>query len=117
MCSVVRKMKEKFDKYQGDCNLLLSIAAILDPRNKMQMIEWCFPLIYSRGDSIEQVTTICETLRMLYKEYLEAYRARGGEEEGRSENPRESSSLGVKGKSRGRAEFYSYIRNIETLLE
>ena len=72
MQSMVKKMKDKFDKYWGECNLLISMATVLDPRNKMQLIEWCFLLIYSRGDSIEHVVTVRETLRMLYREYLEA---------------------------------------------
>ena len=33
------KMKDKFDKYWGDYNLLISMAAVLDPRIKMQLIE------------------------------------------------------------------------------
>ncbi|XP_022714612.1 zinc finger BED domain-containing protein RICESLEEPER 3-like [Durio zibethinus] len=43
--AMVRKMKSKFDKYWGECNLLMSIAAILDPRCKMRVIEFCFPRI------------------------------------------------------------------------
>ena len=58
--SMVRKMKDKFDKYWGDCNLLISCAAILDPRNKMQLVDWCFLYIYSEVDKIEHVTTIHE---------------------------------------------------------
>jgi hypothetical protein len=32
MRSMATKMIEKFDKYWGDINLLMSIAAVLDPR-------------------------------------------------------------------------------------
>ena len=60
MHSMVRKMKDKFDKYWGDCNLLISCATILGPRNKMQLVDWCFPYIYSEADKIEHVTTIRE---------------------------------------------------------
>ena len=35
MHSMVKKMKVKFDKYWGDCNLLISAATVLDPRYKM----------------------------------------------------------------------------------
>ena len=65
MHSMVMKMKDKFDKYWDDCNLLISMAAVLDPRNKIKLIEWCFPMIYSRSDSIEHIITIRETLHML----------------------------------------------------
>ncbi|KAK2987679.1 hypothetical protein RJ640_028927 [Escallonia rubra] len=33
MRSMAMKMKEKFDKYWGECNLLMAIAAVLDPRS------------------------------------------------------------------------------------
>ena len=117
MHSMVRKMKYKFDKYWGDCNLLISCATVLHPRNKMQLVDWCFPYIYSEADKIENVTTIRETLRMLYRDYVEAHRAKGGEKEGQAEVQKESSNVGVKGKTRGRAEFYTYIRNVESSIE
>ncbi|KAL0423075.1 UNVERIFIED_CONTAM: Zinc finger BED domain-containing protein RICESLEEPER 1 [Sesamum radiatum] len=40
---MVAKMKSKFDKYWGDSNLLMSIAAVLDPRCKLRALEFCFP--------------------------------------------------------------------------
>lgn len=85
---MVKKMKYKFDNYWGDCNLLISATAVLDPRNKMQLVDWCFPLIYSVADSIEHVTTVRETLRMLYREYVEAHRAKGDEKGWESEIPK-----------------------------
>lgn len=54
--------------------MLISIAAILDPRNKMKLIEWCFPEIYSEVDEIEHIVTVRETLRNLYIEYVEAHK-------------------------------------------
>lgn len=32
------KMKKRFDKYWGDSNLLISLAAILNPRNKLVLV-------------------------------------------------------------------------------
>ena len=116
---MIKKMKDKFDKYWSECNLLISMAAVLDPRNKMQLIEWCFPLIYSRGDSIEHVVTVRETLHMLYREYLEAHKTNNEKEsQGESEKEAVNSSVSSgKGKTRGRAEFYNYIRNVESVVE
>ena len=34
MRSMSMKMKGKFDKYWGNCNLLISMACVLDPRYK-----------------------------------------------------------------------------------
>ncbi|KAL0283083.1 UNVERIFIED_CONTAM: Zinc finger BED domain-containing protein RICESLEEPER 2, partial [Sesamum angustifolium] len=44
---MVERMKIKFDKYWGETNLLMSIAAVLDPRCKMKALEFCFPKLYS----------------------------------------------------------------------
>lgn len=43
METMIEKMKDKFDKYWGECNLLISIAIVLDRRNEMQLIEYYFP--------------------------------------------------------------------------
>ncbi|XP_073042089.1 zinc finger BED domain-containing protein RICESLEEPER 2-like [Primulina eburnea] len=74
MKDMVNKMKTKFDKYWGHCNLLISMAAVLDPRNKMKLTEWCFPEIYSEVDAIENIVTVRETLRLLYREYVDAHK-------------------------------------------
>ncbi|XP_057808840.1 LOW QUALITY PROTEIN: serine/threonine-protein kinase ATM [Salvia miltiorrhiza] len=74
MEKMLEKMKLKFDKYWGSCNLLISIAAVLDPRNKMKYIEWCADNCYSGVEGIELKVTVFETLRNLYAEYVEAYR-------------------------------------------
>jgi hypothetical protein len=44
--AMVIKMDDKFDEYWGDCNLLMVIIVVLDPRYKMKLIHFCFPLIY-----------------------------------------------------------------------
>lgn len=36
------KIKGKFDKYWGECNLLMSVAAVFDPRFKLDLIELVF---------------------------------------------------------------------------
>ncbi|KAF2322256.1 hypothetical protein GH714_009548 [Hevea brasiliensis] len=120
MQAMVSKMKKKFDKFLGDCNLLISIAAVLDPRNKMKLVEWCFPEIYSTSDAIEQMTIVQETLSMLYNEYVEAYRAKNVDTKiSGAENQREGSSCNVSGKIkvRRRAQFYSYIRYVDNIIE
>ena len=45
MKKMTTKMNEKFAKYWGECNLLMAIGAVLDPRYKMQLIKFCFPHI------------------------------------------------------------------------
>ncbi|XP_059441916.1 zinc finger BED domain-containing protein RICESLEEPER 2-like [Corylus avellana] len=70
-----RKMNVKFLKYWGECNLLMSIAAVLDPRNKMTLIRFCFPLIYQEGDAKKKIDLILDVLKELYNEYLKEYNA------------------------------------------
>ncbi|XP_039117765.1 zinc finger BED domain-containing protein RICESLEEPER 2-like [Dioscorea cayenensis subsp. rotundata] len=49
MRQMAARMIRKFDKYWGDNNLLISIAVILDPRNKMTLVEWAFPFFLFSG--------------------------------------------------------------------
>ncbi|GFZ21305.1 hypothetical protein Acr_29g0004670 [Actinidia rufa] len=48
--AMVFKDEEKFDKYWGECNLLMAIGVALDPRCKIMFIEFCFPKIYHPED-------------------------------------------------------------------
>ncbi|XP_042467566.1 zinc finger BED domain-containing protein RICESLEEPER 2-like [Zingiber officinale] len=116
---MVNKMKTKFDKYWGDSNLLISIAAVLDPRNKMKLIEWCFPEIYSVGDTIEHISMVRETLHMLYNEYVEAHKTSVDSSNVQSETQRESSigrsNLNGRGRGKVRAQFSSYIKNVDSV--
>ena len=121
MQSMAKKMKDKFDKYWGDCNLLIAMAAVLDPRNKMELIQWSFPLIYSTVDSIDHVAKVRESLRMLYREYLETHRFHNVEKGGQGESQREASSSSSGMSSNGRVrcctQFYSYGKNELSVVE
>lgn len=35
--------KTKFDQYWGECNLLMAIASVLDPRVKFHIVDIRFP--------------------------------------------------------------------------
>jgi hypothetical protein len=39
-------MEEKFNKYWGDCNLLMFLAVVLDLRFKTKFINFRFSMIY-----------------------------------------------------------------------
>ncbi|XP_031247125.1 zinc finger BED domain-containing protein RICESLEEPER 1-like [Pistacia vera] len=68
--TMVRKMKGKFDKYWGECNLLISIAAVLDPRCKMRVLDYVFPKIYGNLEAWAHSTTVRDVLYKLYREYV-----------------------------------------------
>jgi hypothetical protein len=53
----------------------MSIAAVLDPRYKMKLINLCFPIIYpsdKHGDYIENVLTV---LKELFESCVSAHKA------------------------------------------
>ncbi|KAJ7976883.1 Zinc finger BED domain-containing protein [Quillaja saponaria] len=69
MKEMIMKMRAKFDKYWGECNLLMAFGAILDPRCKMRFIEFCFPLIYPKDEVTTNIASIRGSLYELYNEY------------------------------------------------
>ncbi|KAL0447879.1 UNVERIFIED_CONTAM: Zinc finger BED domain-containing protein RICESLEEPER 3 [Sesamum latifolium] len=67
---MVARTKVKFDKYWGETNLLMSIAAVLDPKCKLRALEFCFPRLYSLETVKRQIATVRKTLYELYPEYV-----------------------------------------------
>ncbi|KAL4589182.1 hypothetical protein LXL04_002087 [Taraxacum kok-saghyz] len=68
---MVTKIKEKFDKYWGECHLVMAVASVLDPRFKMKLVEFSFPSIYTDAD--KQIEEVKKALYMMYEEYLEMH--------------------------------------------
>ncbi|XP_047326863.1 zinc finger BED domain-containing protein RICESLEEPER 1-like [Impatiens glandulifera] len=62
--------KTKFDKYWGECNLLMALAAVLDPTKKMLAVEFCFPKLYSHGDAQRNICKVKDALVSLYDVYV-----------------------------------------------
>lgn len=60
-------MYGKFDKYWSDYSVILSLAVILDPRYKIQFVEFCYTKLYGPG-SIEGMR-IREKLFSLFNLY------------------------------------------------
>ncbi|XP_074374790.1 zinc finger BED domain-containing protein RICESLEEPER 1-like [Apium graveolens] len=64
-------MKEKFDKYWGESNLMMSIGAVMDPRFKLKLLSYCFPVIYPmEGQSEQKLAHLNVVLHDLYQEYV-----------------------------------------------
>ncbi|TYH06314.1 hypothetical protein ES288_A08G146600v1 [Gossypium darwinii] len=66
---MVKQMQEKFNKYWAEYSLILSCAAILDPRYKLNYVQYCFTIIYGIHAS-DFVETILSNLRLLFDEYV-----------------------------------------------
>ncbi|XP_074278557.1 zinc finger BED domain-containing protein DAYSLEEPER-like [Silene latifolia] len=89
---LVKNMKERFDKYWGQCNLRMAIGAVLDPRLKMKVVEITFPKMFPFNVARDNVNKVREILYELYKEYITMYSPTGksDETEVRSEDTIES---------------------------
>ncbi|XP_020883969.1 zinc finger BED domain-containing protein RICESLEEPER 2 [Arabidopsis lyrata subsp. lyrata] len=67
-------MRDKFEKYWDgllNMNLLVIIASIFDPRNKMQFASLCFEQLYGKGtiETRQLEASVSSVLKKLYDEY------------------------------------------------
>lgn len=65
-------MMKKFERYWQLTSKTFAIASILDPRFKMKLLDYYFPLIYP-GNSEEKKLEVMEVLKRLYNEYATHY--------------------------------------------
>ncbi|XP_026428967.1 zinc finger BED domain-containing protein RICESLEEPER 1-like [Papaver somniferum] len=65
-------MMKKFEIYWQLTSKTFAIASILDPRFKMKLLDYYFPLIYP-GNSEEKKLEVMEVLKRLYNEYATHY--------------------------------------------
>lgn len=69
------KMKQKFDKYWGECHLLMAIASVLDPRMKKRILDLCYPVLYPPSEAAKNIEDVSNALELMYLEYLELHDA------------------------------------------
>ncbi|MBA0781287.1 hypothetical protein Gotri_002225 [Gossypium trilobum] len=66
--SLALKMRKKFEEYWYKCSSGLAVAAMLDPRFKMKLLEYYYPQLY--GDSAtELIDDVFECIKSLYNEH------------------------------------------------
>ena len=63
-------MFEKFEKYWSEFSLILAIAVILDPRYKLQFVDWSYKKFY--GNDSYEFQRVKDNLFSLYDEYTDA---------------------------------------------
>ncbi|KAG8368977.1 hypothetical protein BUALT_Bualt15G0102300 [Buddleja alternifolia] len=85
---MAKDMLEKYEKYWDSCHILMGVAAVLDPRYKMKLVEFYFPLIYpeSAQSKIAEIRQSCYDLLVDYQTRV-------------ATNLKDTSSVGGSGKS------------------
>lgn len=68
--TLTKPLQEKFTKYWEDCNLVLAIAAVMDPRFKMKYVEFYFARIYGEKEAKTWVNIVNDSLHELYLHYV-----------------------------------------------
>ncbi|KAK9132321.1 hypothetical protein Scep_011849 [Stephania cephalantha] len=66
--SLALKMRSKFDTYWSICGLVLAIAAILDPRYKMKLVEYYYRQIYG-SNAQDYIKDVASGMKDLHNEY------------------------------------------------
>ncbi|KAK9987421.1 hypothetical protein SO802_032372 [Lithocarpus litseifolius] len=66
--AMAKEMKEKFDKYWEYYSPVLSFAVILDPRYKLQCVEFCYSKLYKQ-EAISMAANLRDTLYGIFEEY------------------------------------------------
>ncbi|KAK9983094.1 hypothetical protein SO802_032619 [Lithocarpus litseifolius] len=70
-------MLEKFDCYWNVIHGVMAVATILDPRYKIELLEYYFPLIY--GDEAEnEIQRVRETCYEMIRDYTSGRMGREG---------------------------------------
>ncbi|XP_028090266.1 zinc finger BED domain-containing protein RICESLEEPER 1-like [Camellia sinensis] len=114
------KMKRKFDKYWGECNLLMAIAAVLDPRFKLMLVQFCFPEIYPEAEATRNISMVRDALYELYNEYVVIHTSSNNEQTlQQSTQEANDSSNATYGSGKalgtGRSKFESFVRKADTI--
>ena len=61
-------MLEKIDKYWSGCHIVMAIAVVLDPRYKMKILEFYFPIMYG-SEASSEIGKFCQLCYDLLSEY------------------------------------------------
>ncbi|GKD33540.1 zinc finger BED domain-containing protein RICESLEEPER 2-like protein, partial [Tanacetum coccineum] len=111
---LVKSMKENFDKYWKECNLLMSVAAVLDPRCKMTVAKFTFPRMYSGDELKANIKTVEDALSELYEEYVSEYYS-SDEQSRETSIGLTSTNVTIQPSSSGWSEFNEFVKKNESV--
>ncbi|RVW64504.1 putative AC transposase [Vitis vinifera] len=66
--TMASSMLQKFDKYWSGCHIVMAIATIFDPRYKIKILEFYFPLMYG-SEASNEIEKFCGMCYELLSEY------------------------------------------------
>lgn len=66
--NMANRMIVKFEKYWSEFSLILAIAVVVDPRYKLQFVDWCYKKIYGFSNSVEFLR-VKDKLFSIFDEY------------------------------------------------
>ena len=62
-------MIAKFDQYWKDVHGVMAIASLLDPRFKLKLLKYFFPLIYGEDKATKEVANVRKLCEDIFKDY------------------------------------------------
>ncbi|XP_074557014.1 zinc finger BED domain-containing protein RICESLEEPER 2-like [Curcuma longa] len=107
-------MKVKFDKYWDVMNCLLAIGSILDPRYKMKIVQFYYPLVYGDMSSYE-IEKLKKKLCDMVEEYKKKFKQ--SQEVKNSQSSSSSSSRPPLPKRGGYADKFKMFMDSNTSIE
>jgi len=58
---MVMRMQMKFDSYWQECNLIVAVAVVLDPRYKLKLVEFAYDKIYGMDEGSLKTRLVYDT--------------------------------------------------------
>nr|GEV18723.1 hypothetical protein [Tanacetum cinerariifolium] len=107
---MVTKMKEKFDKYWNESNMLMYIGSILDPRCKFTMLELYFKDLYDANEIQKKNLELKKILREIHAEYARLLRVRPASSTSDSSSSSHEGETEQVGPSKGFSYYYSRLK-------
>ncbi|KAJ3696878.1 hypothetical protein LUZ61_000583 [Rhynchospora tenuis] len=111
----LRKMFTKWDKYWSTGSALLAIGCILDPRCKMDVVEYYFRELYPFGDAATFIQSLKQVLNALFNEYSESNPTSQSQSTTSSSHSRSAASSSVSNTKAGLKEFLNVRKTSEPI--
>ncbi|KAJ3691444.1 hypothetical protein LUZ61_020608 [Rhynchospora tenuis] len=111
----LRKMFTKWDKYWSTGSVLLAIGCILDPRCKMDVVEYYFRELYPSGDAATFIESLKQVLNALFNEYSESNPTSQSQSTTSSSHSRSAASSSVSNTKAGLKEFLNVRKTSEPI--